>query len=99
MVDGSKWAYTEVVNKVSELNKTFLFYFFRSQDFLTTLKADLDKLTTHIQNTYPNDELFQQWTNYYTQTGRAGLEEMIHPPPLVRKQQSHEDLEKKKKKT
>ena len=36
--------------------------------------------------------------NYYTQTGRAGLEEMIHPPPPVRKQQSHEDLEKKKKK-
>ena len=27
MVDGSKWAYTEVVNKVSELNKTFLFIF------------------------------------------------------------------------
>ena len=26
MVDGSKWAYTEVVNKVSELNKTFYIY-------------------------------------------------------------------------
>ena len=27
MVDGSKWAYTEVVNKVSELNKTFYLFF------------------------------------------------------------------------
>lgn len=88
--------YPEVVNKVSELNKAFLF--FRSQDFLTTLRADLDKLTTHIQNTYPNDEVFQRWMNYYNQAGRAGLEKMIYPPPLVRKQQSHEDLEKKKKK-
>ena len=33
-----------------------------------------------MQDTYPDDELFQQWTNHYTQTGRAGLEEMIHPP-------------------
>lgn len=88
--------YPEVVNKVSKLNKAF--YFFRSQDFLTTLRADLDKLTTHIQNTYPNDEIFQRWMNYYNQTGRVGLENMINPPPLVRKQQSHEDLEKKKKK-
>ena len=46
-----------------------------------------------MQNTYPNDKLFQHETSYYTQTGCVGLEEMILPP-----QQSHEDLEKKKKK-
>ena len=27
---------------------------------------------------------------------RAGLDEMINPPPLIRKQQSQADLEKKK---
>ena len=48
-----------------------------------------------MQDTHPDDELFQQWTNHYNQTGRAGLEEMIHSPPPVRKQQSHEEKKKK----
>ena len=52
-----------------------------------------------MQNTYPNDEIFQRWTNHYTQTGRAGLEEMIHPPPPVRKQQLSREEKKKKLKT
>ena len=85
--------------KQRQLIKTFLlFIFFRSQDFLIMLRADLDKLTNHIQTSYSGDEIFQHWVNYYQQTGHGGLEEMIHPPPLGRKQQSHEDLEKKKKK-
>ena len=65
---------------------------------LTTLRADLDKLTNHIQANYPNDEIFQSWINYYSQTGRAGLEEMINPPSLFRKQQSTDVMERKKEK-
>ena len=85
--------------KQSQRLKTFLlFIFFRSQDFLITLRAHLDKLTNHIQTSYSGDEIFQQWVNYYQQTGRGGLEEMIHPPPLGRKQQSQARSRKKKKK-
>lgn len=89
--------YAEVVNNVSEFSKVFILYF-RSQDFLTTLRDGLDKPTQHMSTNYPTDEIFQHWINYYQQTGRGGLEELINPPPQVRKQQSREDLEKKKKK-
>lgn len=58
----------------------------------------MDKLTQHISTNYPTDEVFQHWMRYYQQIGRGGLEELINPPPQVRKQQSREDLEKKKKK-
>lgn len=35
---------------------------------------------------------------YYQQTGRVALEELIHPPPVARKQLSVEDYNKKKDK-
>lgn len=89
--------YAEVVNNVSEFSKVFILYF-RSQDFLTALRDDLDKLTQHMSTNYPTDEIFQHWMYYYQQIGRGGLEELINPPPQVRKQQSPDDLEKKKKK-
>ena len=69
-----------------------------SQEFLTVFSNDLDKVTSHSQESYPEDEIFQKWIAYYTQTGRAGLEEMINPPPQVQKRPSQDDLDKKKEK-
>ena len=71
-------------------------YFFRSQDFLTTLKTDLDKLTAHVRQNYPDDELLKNWVTYYNQTGRVGLDEMIHPP-VRRKQMTNEEKKDKLK--
>ena len=60
--------------KQSQRIKAFLLliFFFRSQDFLIRQRADLDKLTNHIQTCYPGDEIFQECVNYYQQAGREG---------------------------
>ena len=54
--------------------KHIILYFFRSQDFLTTLKTDLDKLTAHVRQHYPDDEVLKNWATHYNQTGRATLD-------------------------
>ena len=71
------------------------FYFLRSQDFLTTLKTDLDKLTAHVRQNYPDDEVLKNWATYYNQMGRATLEKMIQP--VRRKQLTNEEKKDKLK--
>ena len=33
-----------------------------------------------VRQTYPEGELLKTGMTYYNQTGRVGLDEMIHPP-------------------
>ena len=58
----------------------------------------MDKLTAHVHQNYPDDELLKNWVTYYQQTGRETIEQLIQPPPPVKKQLSNEDYNKKKDK-
>ena len=71
--------------------KRIMLFIFRSQDFLTTLKTDLDKLTTHVCQKYPDDEVLKNWTTYYNQTGRSGLDVMIKASGASRKCMTKEE--------
>ena len=70
--------------------KTHHFIFSVHKTCLTTLKTDLDKLTAHVCQKYPDDKVLKNWATYYNQTGRAGLHEMIHAP-VNRKSMTNEE--------
>lgn len=41
--------------------------------------TDLDNLSTHIQQHYSQDEVFQRWIKHYAETGRVELNRIANP--------------------
>ena len=57
----------------------------------------MDKLTRHVCQKYPDYEVLKNWATYYNQTGRAGLDEMIHAPVNNKKSMTNEEKKDKLK--